>query len=232
MKKLAFFLLMLLPLAAGAREYTIKTDRAITSVSNSSEADVELIYSPTAAGTITYTSPEATAPLRITVNPMGKLVIETLRKKDYKISNVKVYYSSQISGISNSGTGDIEAKLLNAPVDLTINNSGTGDVDIKELNVKSLKINNSGTGDVDIDAGKSVSVKISNSGTGDVKAKISSAECEISNSGTGDVTGVRSSSKKMKLSNCGTGKIVIKKSKAGGDVEISSTCDRNIRFVN
>ncbi len=233
MKKLAFLLLCILPFCVSAKEYKMKFDRALTEVVNSSEADVELIYSPTAAANIVvaYDSPEVEAPLQITVSATGKLFIKTNRKKNYRISTVKVYYNSYIEGITNSGTGDLQAKKINAPINLTIVNSGTGDIEIKEVNVKKLTLKNSGTGDVDFDSGKAVTLNIHNSGTGDVKAKINSAESDISNSGTGDVTGLRSSSKKMKLSNCGTGKIVIKKQKIGGDIQISPNCDRNIRFV-
>lgn len=231
MKKLAFLLLCALPLCVSAKEYKIKLDRALTEVVNSSEADVELIYSPTASGTVVYNSPEVEAPLQITISASGKLFIKTNRKKNYRISTVKVYYNSYIEGITNSGTGDISTKKINAPINLGIVNSGTGDVEINDLNVKQLSIKNSGTGDVDIDSGKTVTLNIQNSGTGDVKAKLTSSESNISNPGTGDITGVRLSSKKMKLSNCGTGKIVIKQQKVAGDVQISSECDRNIRFV-
>ena len=231
MKKLALLLLCLLPFCVSAKEYKVKFDRALTEVVNSSEADVELIYSPTASGTIVYNSPEVEPPLQITVSAAGKLLIKTNRKKNYRVSTVKVYYSSHIAGIINSGTGDISAKKINAPIDLSIVNSGTGDVEIKEVNVKKLSVKNSGTGDVDIDAGKAVILNIQNSGTGDVKAKMTSAESDISNPGTGDVTGVRTSSKKMSLSNCGTGKIVIKQNMPQGDIKISPNCDRNIRFV-
>lgn len=231
MKKLAFMLLCVLPFCVSAKEYKIKFDRALTEVINSSEADIELIYSPTASGVVVYNSPEVEPPLQITVSAPGKLQIKTNRKKNYRISTVKVYYNSYIEGITNSGTGDVTAKLINAPINLSIVNSGTGDVEIKEVNVKKLSVKNSGTGDVDLDSGKAVVLNILNSGTGDVKAKLKSAESDISNPGTGDITGLHQSSKRMKLSNCGTGKIVIKQHKAACDLQISTSCDRNIRFV-
>ncbi len=230
MKKFLLILLCLLPLSLAAKKYTLKYNKAITEIVNTSEADIELIFSPEKAGNVVYTSSEVEAPLRFTFSN-GTLTVATARKSNYKVSKVKVYYSSYITTITSKGTGDFEANEINAPVDFRINNSGTGDVDIKKINVKSLAIKNSGTGDVDIDGGKTVILTIRNSGTGDVDAKIKSSESEISNSGTGDVTGVRSSSKYMSLSNCGTGKIVINGSQNIGDVKIARNCDRNIRFI-
>lgn len=231
MKKLALLLLCLLPLCGSAKKYTLQYKKSPTAIVNKTEADIELIFSHAESGKVVYSSDEIEAPLRFALSPDGTLTVTKARKNNYKVSTVKVYYDSYITEISNSGTGDIQTKAFNAPVDLKINNSGTGDVEFKSLNVKTLKINNSGTGDVDIESGKTVILKISNSGTGDVKAKINSAECDITNPGTGDVTGVRTSSKKMNLSNCGTGKIVIKQQKPQGDIKISPNCDRNIRFV-
>lgn len=231
MKKLLILLLCVLPLSASAKKYVLTYKKSPVEIVNNTEADIELIYSRAEAGKIVYSSDEVEPPLRFSMTPNLKLTITKARKNNYKVSTVKIYYDSYITDLTNSGTGDLKAKTLNAPVDLKIINSGTGDVEIKSLNVKSLRLTNSGTGDVDIDAGKVVNLKINNPGTGDVKAKLLSSEAEIANPGTGDVTGVRASSKKMKLSNCGTGKIVVKQHKTGGDVQISSTCDRNIRFV-
>ena len=231
MKKLLLLLLCTLPLSAAAKKYTLQYKISPVEIVNNTEAVVELIYSHADAGKVVYSSDEIEAPLRFSMSPGGSLTITKARKNNYKVSTVKIYYDSYITGITNTGTGDVQAKTFNAPVDLKINNSGTGDVEFKSLNVKTLKINNSGTGDIAIDAGKVVSLKINNSGTGDIKAKLISSEAEISNSGTGDVTGVRTSSKKMSLSNCGTGKIVIKQQKPQGDVKISPQCDRNIRFI-
>lgn len=231
MKKLILLLLFLLPLCASAKKYSLNYNKGITAIVNKSEADVELIYSPTDVTKVVYSSSEIEAPLRFSMSASGCLTITKARKNNYKVSAVKIYHNSYITSITNSGTGDVSAKQVNAPVDMEIKNSGTGDVDIDRINLKTLTIRNSGTGDVDIDSGKVNRLIINNTGTGDVEAKVKSAECSISNSGTGDVTGVRASYNKMQLSNCGTGKIAIKRQKTSGDLQISSECSRNIRFV-
>lgn len=231
MKKIISLLVALIPLFPGAKNYEIRADRAIQSLVNSSEANVELIFSPTGGNRIVYSSDEIEAPLRINVSYGGTLSIETNRKKNYKISKVKVFYTGKITEIKNSGTGDIKAGKINTPGDLKLLNSGTGDIEISDLNVKKITIVNNGTGDVDIDGGKTIDLNISNCGTGDVKAKIESSKATISNSGTGDITGVRQSTSSMTISNSGVGKIVIKKQSNGGNVDISSNANRNIRFV-
>ncbi len=232
MKRIISLLLVALPLLMAAKNYEIRADRAITSIVNSSEANVELIYAANGGNRITYSSSEIEMPLKISVNRFGKLTIETNRRRNYKVSKVKVYYSGHINEITNSGTGDIDCGKLNIPGTLKINNTGTGDVDIKSINIKKLTILNKGTGDVDIDGGKAIDLTIMNMGTGDVEAKIKSSDATISNSGTGDITGVRQSTNSMVITNSGVGKIVIKKQSKGGVVNISPNASRNIRFIH
>lgn len=232
MKRIISLLLVALPLLMAAKNYEIRADRAITSIDNASEANVELIYAPTGGNRITYSSSEIEMPLKITVSRSGQLTIKTNRKPNYKVSKVKVYYSGHLSEIKNTGTGDIDCGKLNIPGNLKIFNSGTGDVDIQSINGKTLNILNKGTGDVDINGGKVINLTIMNMGTGDVEAKIKSSEATISNSGTGDITGVRQSTNSMVITNSGVGKIVIKKQSKGGVVNISPNASRNIRFIH
>lgn len=232
MKKLSMLLFALLPLCLSAKNYEIRTEKVIQSVVNASEADVELIYSPTGGNRVIYSSSEIEAPLKISMSAFGgKLSIETNRKKNYKVSKVKVYYSGKITEITNLGTGDIETGLINTPGLLKLINSGTGDMEVSDVNVKKLQITNSGTGDIEVKGGKTIDLTVLNSGTGDVKAKIKSSTSNISNSGTGDISGVRQSSSSMKISNSGIGKIVIKKQSNGCPVVIAPNADRNIRFI-
>ena len=136
MKKLLFLLLCLLPLSGAAKKYTLQYKTSPTGIVNKTEADVELIFSQAEAGKVVYSSDEIEAPLRFSRSPEGTLTITKARKDNYKVSTVKIYYNSHITGITNSGTGDIKAKTFNDPVDLKINNSATGDVEFKSLNVK------------------------------------------------------------------------------------------------
>lgn len=232
MKRVISMFLLALPLLVAAKNYEIRADRAITSLVNSSEANVELIFSATGGNRVTYSSSEIEAPLKISVNYSGKLTIETSRKHNYKVSKVKVYYSGHISEIKNTGTGDIDCGKINAPGDLKLYNTGTGDIDITNINVKKLIIVNNGTGDVDIDGGKVIDLNIANNGTGDVEAKVKSSTATISNAGTGDITDVRQSTGSMVISNSGVGKVVIKKQANGGTVDIAPRADRNIRFIH
>ncbi|MBD5281835.1 MAG: DUF4097 domain-containing protein [Bacteroides sp.] len=229
MKHLISLLLALLPLALSAKNYEIRPDRAIQAIINSSEANVELIQSP--SDRIVYSSDEIEAPLKIYVKSGGTLIIETKRKNNYKVSKVKVYYSGNITDIKNSGTGDVKANKINTPGILKLYNSGTGDIEISHLNVKKVNIFNSGTGDVEINHGKTIELHIANSGTGDVEAKINSSTASIANSGTGDVTSLPQSSSTMSVANSGVGKVVIKKKSNGGNIAISPKDNRNIRIV-
>ncbi len=170
MKHLISLLLALLPLALSAKNYEIRPDRAIQAIINSSEANVELIQSP--SDRIVYSSDEIEAPLKIYVKSGGTLIIETKRKNNYKVSKVKVYYSGNITDIKNSGTGDVKANKINNPGTLKLFNSGTGDIEISHLNVKKINIVNSGTGDIEINHGKTRDIHRENSCTAEVEANI------------------------------------------------------------
>lgn len=231
MKKLISLLIALMPLFLGAKNYEFRAEKAFQSIVNSSEADVELIYSTTGGNRIVYSSSEIEAPLKISVSPFGKLTIDTNRKKNYKVSKVKVYFTGKLNEITNSGTGDIETGLINTPGELKLVNSGTGDIEISKVNVKKLRIVNSGTGDIEVKGGKTIDLKVVNSGTGEVDAKIKSSTSDISNSGTGDISGIRQSTSTMKIANSGIGKIAIKKQSNGCPVIIAPNAERNIRFV-
>ncbi|MDE6535036.1 MAG: DUF2807 domain-containing protein [Muribaculaceae bacterium] len=231
MKKLISLLIALMPLCLGAKNYEIRAEKSIQSIVNASEADVELIYSTTGGNRIVYSSSEIEAPLKVSVSPFGKLTIDTNRKKSYKVSKVKVYYTGKLNEITNSGTGDIETGLINTPGELKLINSGTGDLEISKVNVKKLRIVNSGTGDIEVKGGKTIDLKVVNSGTGDIEAKVKSSTSDIVNSGTGDISGIRQSTASMKIANTGIGKIAVKKQSNGCQVVIAPNGSRNVSFV-
>lgn len=211
MKKTLLALLMLLPAIMGsAKNYKFNVEKPVTGVENNSTVDVKLMYSPTAANVVTYSSDASVAPLRIVSNPDGVVVITCeVRGQMPKTSDVIIYYNSPITTLTLQGTGDIDAPAISSKGALQISNNGTGDVEIGSCNVASLKIHNGGTGDVDIKSGSCSSLEINNPGTGDVECRLSSSKAIVSNPGTGDVE-LSAPSASIEIDNFGTGIVDVK----------------------
>lgn len=134
----------------------------------------------------------------------------------------------ELDMVKTSGTGDIDLVGEFVTKDFNATTTGTGDIEAKQLNAASLNLESSGTGDISIAAVVSLSsVFAHTSGTGDIILSGSAEKAVYESSGTGDVEAFRMKAVNVEASTSGTGDIecyasdVFTGSASGtGDIEV------------
>lgn len=112
-------------------------------------------------------------------------------KKGYKISynelEIKIQ-SSNIEGVSITGSGDVELKpgIKTSRMLLTI--AGSGDIDVTDLTATDLEITIAGSGDVEGNLVKCSALKSSIAGSGDIDLKnLAAGSVQASIAGSGEM---------------------------------------------
>lgn len=112
-------------------------------------------------------------------------------KKGYKISynelKIKIQ-SSNIEGVSITGSGDVELKpgIKTSRMLLTI--AGSGDIDVTDLTATDLEITIAGSGDVEGNLVKCSALKSSIAGSGDIDLKnLAAGSVQASIAGSGEM---------------------------------------------
>ena len=158
---------------------------------------------------ITIHAPAELIPYLLTENKDGTLQIGKRKKgwKNFIRFNDHVHYDlivKQISDISVSGSGDIDAEKLSGEK-CSVKVSGSGNIEVDQINSNSVKVTVSGSGDVDIDNLSADILGVSINGSGDIDIDGKTDELEGTISGSGDFTGNELKSEKVSINIYGSG---------------------------
>ncbi|HEX6309436.1 MAG TPA: head GIN domain-containing protein [Longimicrobiales bacterium] len=166
--------------------YESRSVGSFTGISNSTNADVEILYASN--DRVWIRAEENLIPYIRTRVQNGVLRIETydvtLRPRQEMVVEVDV---RTLRRIESSGTGFILGELLNADR-LEVNTSGSGDINLSSLLADSLIVFSSGSGDVSV-SGDVERLRLDMSAAGRVTAQdLNAFEADATLSGSGSAT--------------------------------------------
>ena len=177
---------------------------------------------------ITIHAPADLIPYLLTENKDGTLQIGKRKKgwKHFIRFNDHVHYDlivKQISDISVSGSGDIDAEKLSGEK-CSVKVSGSGNIEVDQINSNGVKVTVSGSGDVEIDNLSTDILGVSINGSGDIDINGKTDELNGTISGSGDFTGDELKCKNVSINIYGSGNASVNATKSL-EVHVSGSGD-------
>lgn len=96
-------------------------------------------------------------------------------------------YANSIVGLTNTGSGSLEAKDGSLGENLNVKNTGSGNVEfVSSANIKNLDIAGTGSGNINAEfIGENISIK--NTGSGNFELDFVAQNIDLKNTGSGDI---------------------------------------------